>query len=178
MPKGRGAPSPGRYRFRAATTRDLATLTGHRLAMFADIRKTAEDLLHRHGREYRAWVRPLLARKEVVGIIAEDANGSPVASGCVWFQPSQPRILMPKTRTPYIMSMYTLPAHRGHGLATAIVLRLVAEARRRRYPRVTLHASDQGRVVYERLGFEDTSEMRLWLDKRVQRVMHAPRRRG
>ncbi|HYK93275.1 MAG TPA: GNAT family N-acetyltransferase [Thermoplasmata archaeon] len=178
MPSRRRQHGASIYRLRAATVRDLPTLVRHRLAMFADIRATASDLLARHGRTYRAWVRPLMARGEVVGVVAETPNGEVVASGCVWFQPTQPRVLMPRPRAPYIMSMYTQPDHRGHRIATRIVERLIREARRRRYPRVTLHASDQGRRVYARLGFEGTSEMRLWLDKRVERVMRGPRRRG
>lgn len=170
-------PASRGYRLRAATVRDLPTLTQHRIAMFAEIRRTPPRLLTLHGRQYRRWVRPLLVHREVVAVVAERGD-QPVASGCVWFQPSQPRILMPKTRTPYIMSMYTHPDHRGRGLATRIVRRLLAEARRRGYPRVTLHASDMGRGVYARLGFESTSEMRFWLDRTIERRMRLrPRRR-
>jgi GNAT superfamily N-acetyltransferase len=94
-----------------------------------------------------------------VAYIAE-IDGQPAGSGCVWFQPAQPRPGMAEIRTPYILSMYTAPEFRGLGVATKIVRRLVAFCRVRRYARVTLHASPQGRAVYRRLGFERTWEMR------------------
>ena len=144
--------------------------------MFADIRPTPRRLLAAHGDRYRRWARPLLAQGELVGIIAQTLEKRPVASGCVWFQPVQPRVLQPRTRVPYILSMFTDRRHRGRGLATAIVERLIAEARRRGYGWVTLHASDQGRPVYERLGFEPTREMRLLLDPRLRRRLRPHRR--
>ncbi len=118
----------------------------------------------------------MLRRASFVAIVAEGADHRPAASGCLWFQPSQPRVLMPQLETPYILSMYTAPGDRRRGLASQIVRRLIGEARRRGYPRVTLHASSQGKPVYERLGFEPTSEMRLWLDHRLARRWKHPAR--
>ena len=155
----------------------MALLVRHRIAMFADIHPQPTRLLEAHGRVYRRWARGRLTSGEMVGFIAETPDGTPVASGCLWFQPSQPRVLMPATSSPYILSMYTSPAHRGRGLATSIVRRLLAVARRHRCARVTLHASDAGRRVYERLGFEPTREMRLWLDRSIARRMGARPRR-
>ncbi len=142
--------------------------------MFRDLHDAPEADLTRHGRVYRRWIRPLMRGGHFLAEVAEERDGTPVASGCLWFQPSQPRVLMPRTETPYILSMYTVPAHRRHGLAKQIVRRLVAEARRRGYPRVVLHASVQGRPVYEGLGFEPTTEMRLWIDRRLARRWKAP----
>jgi GNAT superfamily N-acetyltransferase len=168
---------PPRYRLRPALPGDLAVLVRHRLAMFADIHPQPTRLLEAHGRVYRRWARARMRAGELVGFIAETPEGAPVASGCLWFQPSQPRVLLPATTSPYILSMYTSPAHRGRGLATTIVRRLLAVARRHRFARVTLHASDAGRRVYERLGFEPTREMRLWLDRSIARRMGSSPRR-
>ncbi len=171
MPSRSRRPPGPRYQLRWATLRDLDLLVAHRLAMFRDLHDVPEAALRDHGAQYRAWVRPRLKGGRFIGVIAEDSPQSPAASGCLWFQPSQPRVLIPGTATPYILSMYTAPEHRRRGLAARIVRRLIEEARRRRYPRVTLHASPMGRPVYEKLGFEATSEMRLWLDARLARRM-------
>ena len=61
-------------------------------------------------------------------------------------------------------SIYTEREHRGNGLATIATRAAITEARRRGIRVVSLHASDEGRAIYERLGFEETNEMRLLLD--------------
>jgi GNAT superfamily N-acetyltransferase len=53
----------------------------------------------------------------------------------------------------YIMNMYTVPAWRGHGLAKRVLDRLVEHAHAEGAGRVWLRASDKGRRVYERWGF-------------------------
>lgn len=62
----------------------------------------------------------------------------------------------------YVMNMYTLPAWRGRGLATALLARLVDVARAGGCCRVVLHALPLARAVYDRAGFVPADgEMRL-----------------
>ncbi len=78
-------------------------------------------------------------------------------------QPIQPHPKGRKRRQPYLMSMFTEPSFRGRGVASAIVDAAVEWSRVNGYPFVLLHASEMGRGVYERLGFERLWEMRLKL---------------
>jgi GNAT superfamily N-acetyltransferase len=59
-----------------------------------------------------------------------------------------------------VYQVATLPEHRGHGVARAMMERIVAE-----HPDVpiTLTATDQGRPLYERLGFHVVSESVWWV---------------
>ncbi len=59
------------------------------------------------------------------------------------------------------LSVYVAPEHRRRGLARRLAREAVLWARRHEYPAVSLHASAAGRRIYERLGFEATTEMRL-----------------
>ena len=61
----------------------------------------------------------------------------------------------------YITNMYTAPSHRGRGIATALLDRLIAEARARKVEKVWLCASKMGRPVYLKYGFEATD---AWLE--------------
>lgn len=165
MPRSRSAgprTSRLRVRLRAALLADLGTLVAHRLSMWRDIGSRSERSIRAHGPTYRTWARPRLVSGELEGVLAE-VDGRVVASGALWWMPDQPRPALVDRSTPYIMSLYTDPAHRGEGVATAVVTALVRSARRRGASRVTLHASSQGRGVYERLGFEPTNEMDKWL---------------
>jgi GNAT superfamily N-acetyltransferase len=75
--------------------------------------------------------------------------------------PSQPRpVLLGRGEVPYILSMYTEPEFRRRGVASRLVREMVRWSKARGYGRVLLHASRYGRPVYERLGFEPSSEMR------------------
>ena len=70
---------------------------------------------------------------------------------------------MKRLTVPYLLSMFTEPAHRGKGYASRIVREAVSWARMHGYDAVTLHASDYGESIYRREGFTRTVEMRLRL---------------
>jgi GNAT superfamily N-acetyltransferase len=158
----------GRTVVRRATEVDVPRLVAHRVAMFEEMGDRSARSIARHAPAYSRWLRPRLRRADVVAWVAEAPAGTPVGSGALWFQPGHPRPGFSDLRVPYLLSMYTEPAARGRGVATAIVRQAIGLARRLGYSRVTLHASAMGRPTYERLGFRATTEMRLWLDP-VQR---------
>ena len=58
----------------------------------------------------------------------------------------------------------TQPEFRNRGIARQIMLTILAWVKERGLRSVNLHASDEGRPLYERLGFEATNEMRLRFD--------------
>ena len=64
----------------------------------------------------------------------------------------------------YVHRVYTEPAYRRIGLARCILQAMIDECRARGLLRLTLHASDMGRQLYDALGFLPTNEMRLSLD--------------
>ena len=60
-----------------------------------------------------------------------------------------------------IGGVYVAPEFRGRGYASEMVKEAIAWAKARRVRKISLHASDSGRAMYERLGFSAGSEMRL-----------------
>ena len=60
-----------------------------------------------------------------------------------------------------LLNVYTESEWRGRGLASRLVREILDWAIARKLQRVNLHASDDGRSVYERLGFVPTNEMRF-----------------
>ena len=178
---GRSIVPTSGYRLRAVRASDIETLLDHRHRMFSAIGGRTEEQIVGHDRRYRRWLLVRLRRGELVGQIAETRRGEAAASGCIWYRPDQPR---PESSgrdvAPYILSMFTAPVHRGHGLASRIVWALIADAKRRGYRQVILHASPEGRSVYARLGFERRWEMRYWIDPadRVAWKRQRPARTG
>lgn len=162
----------------------MTALIDHRHRMWKEIGGRTEEELLRHDRAYAAWLAPLLRRGEVVGVAVLGPGHSWRASGLIWFRPDQPRPGISSDLAGYILSMYTAREHRRKGLARLILRRLMAEARRRRVGRLSLHAAPQGRRLYGSLGFVRTWEMRLNGDVGRRRPKRAvtgrppPRRRS
>jgi GNAT superfamily N-acetyltransferase len=96
---------------------------------------------------FRAWLASLEDR-----VIA---GGAVVISP--W--PSHPYDLQCRRAT--ILNVYTDPEYRRRGIARQILQTILAWCKREDFARVTLHASDDGRHLYESLGFEPSNEMRL-----------------
>jgi GNAT superfamily N-acetyltransferase len=67
-----------------------------------------------------------------------------------------------------ILNVYTEPEFRRRGIARQIVVTILDWAQQRGLRTINLHASNEGRSLYEKLGFEATNEMRLKFDAHLQ----------
>lgn len=96
------------------------------------------------------------------GLLAE-LDGQIAAGGGVvianW--PGSPLNFEPKRA--WILNIYVEPQHRRQGLAKAVTEALIDWCRQNGFGSVALHASEYGRGLYEKLGFQPTNEMRLLL---------------
>jgi len=150
-------------KIRRVTLRDLEILVAHRRGMWFDMGYKGKAELDKADKVYRRWAKPRLKTSELVGFIVE-ADGQVAGSGCIWLQPVQPRPGRPGFKggeQPYLLSMYTEHPFRGKGVATKIVQESLRWAKSKGFPRITLHASDMGKSLFEKLGFEQTWEMKL-----------------
>ncbi|HEX2022582.1 MAG TPA: GNAT family N-acetyltransferase, partial [Candidatus Thermoplasmatota archaeon] len=154
-----------RPRVRPATPDDLGLLVSHRRRMFEEMGEGSRADLDAADPVYRRWARRKLRSGEMAAFVAE-VGGARVASGCVWLQPVQPRPGHPEGRQPYLLSMFTEPAHRGKGIAARIVKEAMRWSRARGFARMALHAAPMGRRVYRALGFARTWEMKAKLSRR------------
>ena len=143
---------------RLATTADVPLLEQHRRRMWEDMGGFTSQQLDEADPVYRRWLRPRLASGKLLAWIVEE-RGVAVASGALWLMRIHPRPTHPSGVTPYLLSMYTDPAHRGRGHARRIVRAATAWTKKNGYPRMTLHASEAGRPLYESLGWTRTWEM-------------------
>jgi ribosomal protein S18 acetylase RimI-like enzyme len=60
-----------------------------------------------------------------------------------------------------VLNVYVDPVWRRRGVAKALMRTLLDALSERGIGRIVLHASDEGRGLYERLGFVATNEMRF-----------------
>jgi GNAT superfamily N-acetyltransferase len=142
---------------------DVDLLLAHRQGMWLDIHPEQKREVKSSDRRTRGWIKKQLAEGRLIGFIARTSEGKVAGSGCVWLREEQPRPTSKGFVVPYLMSMYTEKRFRRQGVAKLIVRRAVRWSRDRGYERLVLHASKEGRPLYEKLGFEPSTEMRLRL---------------
>jgi GNAT superfamily N-acetyltransferase len=100
--------------------------------------------------EYRGWLA-----------VAADGRVAAGAGITIVPWPGGPRDTAP--RRGWIQNVYTEPEFRRRGLARLLVESVVNWCRTEGFHTVSLHASRDGRSLYESMGFRDTNEMRLIL---------------
>jgi GNAT superfamily N-acetyltransferase len=59
------------------------------------------------------------------------------------------------------VNVFTEPQWRRHGIAGLLAEEIVTWSKDQRLDRLILHASDEGRSLYEKFGFVASNEMRL-----------------
>lgn len=152
---------------RQATPDDADIIARQRAMMFSEMHQLSPDgvaeLVEKTGR----YLREVMPRGEYVGWLASPAGepGSVIAGAG-----AQVRNTLPHPRTPpdaphgrqaIVLNVYTEPAWRGRGAAELLMRRVISWAGEAGMHTLVLHASDAGRPLYERLGFEATNEMRF-----------------
>lgn len=150
---------------RRATVDDSALITRHRKAMFADMQDAAEPVLDEMARNFEPWLRRMIAEDKYTGWITDDGE-RPVGSAGLLILDWAPHFLDPRCgQRGYILNVFVEPEYRARGIAKALTLECMTEAKRRGIGVVALHASRKGQPVYEKLGFKTSNEM-LFVERR------------
>jgi len=150
-------------KIRAAKVGDLGILIRHRRMMWFELgrkEKTALDLMEAAAKEY---FEAALADGSYRGFLAEDSSGAVVGGGGIVVSPWPGVLGQRQPRRAMILNMYVESAQRRKGIAQALMEAMIAWCRENEFAYVSLHASEQGRGLYEKLGFKPTDEMRLEL---------------
>jgi len=151
---------------RGAAIADIATLAHHRVEMFRDMGQLTEHNERELARASETFFREVLASSEYIAWLAVTI-GAPervVAGAGLWLRPMLPRPTptgIIQGREALIANVYTERDWRRRGVAALLMRHVLDYTRQHDVPRVLLHASDDGRPLYESLGFEPTNEMKL-----------------
>jgi len=149
------------YRIRRATVEDAAVIARHRVGMFRDMRVMVEVEAPLLETAAHAYLLATLSTGEYLGWLVEHDSGVVAGGGVIL------RALLPRPghadggEEAYVLNVYTEPPHRRRGLARRLMNEILDWCHARGALRITLHASDEGRPLYEDLGFVQTNEMRL-----------------
>ena len=105
------------------------------------------------------WLATWLPAEQYVAWVATDTAGSVVGGIGIGLMPYPPNPSSGRKPRPIIYNLYVEPAHRRRGLARSLLRTAVAWCAEKGYPKVSLHASSDGRPLYESEGFAPTTEM-------------------
>jgi GNAT superfamily N-acetyltransferase len=159
------------FHIRLATPADAETIGWHRARMFQDMGDVPADLFDEFYARSRERLREQLTTGEYIGWLAstKEASGKIIAGAGVQLRHVSPHPLtnsngettIAEGRHALILNVFTEPEWRQRGIATFLVQQIIAWSREQRLDRLVLHASAEGRALYERLGFTATNEMKL-----------------
>lgn len=151
--------------YRKATLNDLDELVRLRIDFLKEVQpkntwKYSEEELHT---SLRAYLRNSIQNDEFVAWLAMANNEIVATSGLCFFQIT-PGFTLIDGKIAYILNIYTIPAWRGKSIGKQTFDHILQEAIARGYKRISLHATDEGRPIYEKFGFKltgDELELRL-----------------
>jgi GNAT superfamily N-acetyltransferase len=149
------------YRIRPATLADIDVLVRHRIAMFTDM-GTAMDA-DGMAQAFRQWLTRMMPPGTYQGWLVETLSGDVVAGGGITLLPWPPSPRDPAgDRIAFVYNVYTEGAHRRHGLARLVMETIHAWCRTEGIHAIALNASDDGRPLYEAMGYQTTPAPMMW----------------
>ena len=146
---------------RQATSSDIPVLLRHRRMMWWDIGRRDEkalEMMERAATEYFAQAVPQGSYR---GFLAIDASGKVIGGGGIVISPWPGVLGQIQAKRAMILNLYVEREHRRQGVANALMKRMIGWCRENGFCSVALHASEDGRALYEQLGFKPSNEMRL-----------------
>jgi GNAT superfamily N-acetyltransferase len=147
-------------RWRIETGMGVIAPLWHTIAFPASYIIYGNALMHQSASEYFGTA---VADGSYRGFLAVDSTGKTIGGGGIVIS-SWPGILgQRRPQRAMILNMYVDRDHRRRGVGRALMEAMITWCRENDFASVGLHASDEGRGLYEQLGFKPTTEMRLVL---------------
>jgi GNAT superfamily N-acetyltransferase len=152
------------YSIRLATLEDAGIIAGHRHRMFLDMGKYDPQKLEAMIDAYKPWLESKMPAGEYLSWLAMASDGTVAAGLGLWLMDWPPHVIGSGLRRGNIINVYTETPHRRQGLARMLMNAALDWCRANGVDVIILHASKEGRHLYESVGFQPTNEMRLVLD--------------
>jgi len=159
------------FQIRLARLADIELISWHRARMFQDMGDLPTALFDSFRTQSLETLQQMFEGGKYVGWLASPENQPDkiIAGAGVQLREVPPhpqpnangKIDIVSGRQAIIQNVFTEPDWRRRGLAALLIKRIIAWTREQGIESVALHASDEGRALYERLGFIATTEMRL-----------------
>jgi GNAT superfamily N-acetyltransferase len=147
---------------RAATINDIPEILRQRCAMYEDMGHRDADTLEQMASLSADYLARAMSDGSFRAWLASAENRF-VAGGAIIISPWPAHPYDLECRRATILNVYTYPEFRRRGIARRLMQTMIDWCAGEGLARVALHASADGRHLYESLGFEPSNEMRLKL---------------
>lgn len=141
---------------------DIPVLLQQREGMYRDMGYTDEAAIAKMLSTSKIYLEEAMENgsfRAWLGIVRQ----SPVAGAGLIINPWLSHPYDQQCRQATILNVYTHPDFRRRGIARQLMQTVIGWCQEQGFAHVSLHSSKDGRPLYESLGFEPTSEMRLKL---------------
>lgn len=151
--------------YREATLADIKDLARLRIDFLKEVQSPETRLVSEEGLNeiLLDYFQQYIESGDFVAWLAL-ADGEIISTSGLCFSQIIPGFTLLDGRVAYIMNIYTLPEWRKKGIGKQVFHHILEAAKERGYKRVLLHATEEGRPIYEKFGFRATNdEMELSL---------------
>ncbi len=143
--------------YRKATIKDINMLIELRKNQLIDEGVSADKDIND---ELEDFFQRKLAEGSLIQWLVIEKNEI-IATGAIVIYEFPPTYTNKSGKQAYVTNMYTKNTHRGKGIATTLLTKLVEEAKNLGIKKMWLGASKLGRPVYKKFGFKETDE---WME--------------
>jgi|SRR3954470_24093324 GNAT superfamily N-acetyltransferase len=154
---------PNGFTIRRASADDLETLVAHRRDMFRDMGYADDGTMDAMSARFRVWLLEHMNAGDYHAWLACAPDGSIAAGAGLWLMDWPPHMVGQGARRGNILNVYTVAAFRRRGLARELMTVILGWCGENNVDTIILHASPEGRSLYEAMGFAATNEMRIRL---------------
>lgn len=147
---------------RPATLDDISEIVRQRRAMYEDMDHQDGDALAAMQSLTAEYLQKAIPQGSFRAWLASSANEI-VAGGAIVVSPWPAHPCDLECRRATILNVYTYRPYRRRGIARQLMQTMIDWCKHEGFAQVTLHASNDGRHLYESLGFEPSNEMKLKL---------------
>jgi len=147
---------------REVTISDIPEILQQRRLIYEDMGHGEAEALSRMVLTSQEYLAQAIPAGSFRGWFATIEN-KVVAGGAVILVPWPSHTYDGECRRANILNVYTYPEFRRRGISRQLMQFMIEWCRSQGLAMVYLHASEDGRSLYESLGFEPTTEMRLKL---------------
>ena len=139
--------------YRRAEVKDIEDLVRMRIQFIKEVQHVeGSDKDEALAEELRKFFNATMPEDRFIAWLAEE-SGKIIGTSGLCFYSLAPSYKNMSGGVAYIQNMYTLPEHRGRGVAKVLFDKVLCEAKALGYKKISLHATEMGRPIYEKFGF-------------------------